>query len=100
MTRPSILTRSPLGQKLARALELATKNGQPYQTTLKNGLTIRATTNPNRLCLWRKQGQWGPGEASEREGRVCARAVGWSSHTLEWSKSGKYLTATEGEALL
>lgn len=101
MSRPSTLTRTPLASRLNRLLLHAGSTGQPATTTLQNGLTIRAAARPSRLCLWREKGQWGPGEVSEREAHVCARALGWGrNYTLSWSKSGKYLTVTQTEGLL
>ncbi|MFC5846703.1 hypothetical protein [Deinococcus petrolearius] len=66
--------------------------------TLGKGLRVRVTTGPPRLCLWREDGAWGPGEASEREGRVCAAQLGWSAYDLRWQ--GRYLIVEQQAPLL
>lgn len=81
-------------------LTRAEQEGRPVQKSLGRGLYVRATTDPRRLCLWRTEGEWGPGEASEREGHTCAKALGWGSYRLDWSGSGRYLTVEEEGGLL
>ena len=87
-----------LASRLSGLFKLARSRHSPQQTTLGHGLTVRAHHQLPRLCLWRERGEWQPGEAAEREGRVCAEQLGWQNFTLRWQ--GRYLIVEDGGGLL
>ena len=87
-----------LTSRLSGLFKLARQRHSPQQTSLGHGLIVRAHHQQPRLCLWREQGEWKPGEAAEREGRVCAEQLGWQNFTLTWK--GRYLIVEDGGGLL
>ncbi|WP_278911602.1 hypothetical protein [Deinococcus wulumuqiensis] len=86
-----------LQSTLSGLLSQAAQSGQTQPWILGKGLRVRVAANPDRLCLWRDEGEWGPGEASEREGHTCAKVLGWE-YALRWQ--GKYLIVERQAALL
>ena len=87
---------SKLGITLQNLIDQAVRTGETQQWSLAKGLNCRVAANPGRLCLWRDVGNWGPGEASEREGHTGAKHLGWTNYSLSWS--GKYLVVTQESA--
>lgn len=86
-----------LHSTLAGLLSRAAQTGETQAWQLGKGLRVRVAANPDRLCLWRDEGEWGPGEAAEREGHVCAKTLAWE-YALRWQ--GKYLIVERQTALL
>ncbi|ULH16008.1 hypothetical protein MF271_05075 [Deinococcus sp. KNUC1210] len=78
-------------------LKKAEGDSKKQTYTLPNGLHVRAAANPARLCLWRTEGEWRPSEAAEREGRTCAKVLGWTGYRLFWQ--GQYLIVEVGPGL-
>lgn len=87
-----------LQRTLSGLLAKAAQTGETQTWQLGKGLRVRVSATPNRLCLWRDQGEWKPGEAAEREGHTCAEKLGWTDHLLHWH--GKYLVVTQVAPLL
>lgn len=87
-----------LASTLSGLLARAASEGQPQNWSLGKGLRVRVATGPPRLCLWRDEGNWEPGEAAEREGRVCAAQLGWTAYDLHWH--GRYLVVEQSPPLL
>lgn len=84
-----------LAATLHNLIRTSREAGKPMTLTLRNGLTVRAAAVPTeRLCLWRRAGKWGPGNAAEREARVCAKELGWNDYELAWEGDNKYLVMT------
>lgn len=95
MTAP---TQSALAFRLRGLFKQAQESGEPRQITLKSGLRIRVHEEFQKFFVWRTEGDWGPGEASEREGHTCAKALGWGNYRLRWK--GPYLIVEDGGGLL
>lgn len=88
-----------LSSTLSGLLARAAETGQTQSWSLGRGLRVRVATGPPRLCLWRTEGAWEPGDAAaEREGRVCAAQLGWQTYTLRWH--GRYLIVEQQAPLL
>lgn len=87
-----------LATTLSSLLTKAARTGETQPWQLGKGLRVRVAANPPRLCLWRDEGEWGPGEASEREGHTCAKVLGWKSYGLRWDR--KYLIVEDNGGLL
>lgn len=83
---------------LAGLLSKAAQTGEVQPWQLGKGLRLRVSARPNRLCLWRDQGDWHPGETAEREGHTCAGQLGWTNDLVHWH--GRYLVVTQVEPLL
>lgn len=83
---------------LAGLLHKAAATGETQPWQLGKGLRLRVAARPNRLCLWREEGEWTPGDASEREGHTCAAQLGWTDYTLTWDRH--FLIVTQVEPLL
>ena len=92
------LAKSALGYRLRDLFKRAKAAGEPQQTTLKNGLHVRAHEQFPKFFVWRDKGQWEPGEIAEREARVCAEALGWRNFSLRWH--GRFLVAEDTGGLL
>lgn len=89
---------SALASRLRGLFKLAQERGEPKQITLKNGLHVRVHEEWPKFFVWRTEGEWGPGEAAEREAHVCAKALGWQNHRLRWE--GPFLIVEDGGGLL
>lgn len=89
---------STLASQLRGLFKLARSRHSPQRTTLSKGLHVEASCRLPRFRLWRERGEWQPGEAAEREGRVCAEQLGWQNFTLRWQ--GRYLIVEDGGGLL
>lgn len=89
---------STLAKTLSGLLSRAEKTGETQPWQLGKGLRVRVAARPARLCLWREEGEWGPGEASEREGHTCAKVLGWQVYEVRWDR--KYLIVEKQGGLL
>ncbi|AFZ67115.1 hypothetical protein [Deinococcus peraridilitoris] len=92
---------SRLGDLLHARLAMAAKLNRTQGLALRNGLQIRVSAAPDTLTLWRNDGDFS-GEKAEREGRVCARHLGWTDYTLDWEQGEvrRFLKVKRGEPLL
>lgn len=87
-----------LQSTLTGLLSRAAKTGTTQQWSLGKGLQVRVAAQPDRLALTRLEGEWGPGEASEREGHVCAKVLGWQGYTTRWQ--GRYFIVEAAAPLI
>lgn len=92
------LAKSRLGYRLRDLFQRAKAAGEPQQIVLQSGLHVRVHEEWPKFFVWRTEGPWEPGDAAEREGRVCAESLGWRNFSLRWH--GRFLVVEDTGGLL